>query len=434
MQIFLLLIFTLAAMVVGRAMLSRWFNHLTVYSAIWGSVLILVHSHLIYYNSISAMAWFYIVSAWMCLYLGSATVLLVRGKSLNKSVGENLEIAGPLKNVIWLFSLVALFGLVEQAQSVIREFGSLWVAVFAQGNMLYHARVDYPELGLAGASYIGTFAPAACALSGIYTARVGKLTIAGLAPLALVALSGVLTMGRATTILAIVWFGTAFLYTPRAKFKVYKWQAIVGAILAVSVLVGGISLVSGTRGLAVNDYSVSPAMERASNYAPLLPPLFFYGTGSVVGFSNYLENQDRNPHAFWGMYTFAPILRGLSHLGLDTQVPFYEENYYTPTDINVLTYLKNLHSDFGPLGVLLFPYLLGGVMTWLKLKLDEGYRPLYTVLLAHGYLIICFSSLYNTMFLGIWYSSLILGAAACWWIGKRSRLDMFPDMSQACRA
>jgi oligosaccharide repeat unit polymerase len=434
MLIILLALFTLAAVLVGRTMLGRWFNHLTVYSMIWGSVLILVESHLIYYNSISGMAWFYILSAWLCLYLGSASVLLIRAKRPKLPATAYSGSSRPLRNVIWFFSLIAVIGLISQVQAVIREFGSVWVAVFAQGNALYHTRVDSPELGLAGASYIGTFAPAACALSGIYTARVGKLTIAGLAPLALVALSGVLTMGRATTILAIVWFGTAFLYTPRAKFKVYKWQAIVGAILAVAVLVGGISLVSGTRGLAVNDYSVSPAMERASNYAPLLPPLFFYGTGSVVGFSNYLENQDRNPHAFWGMYTFAPILRGLSHLGLDTQVPFYEENYYTPTDINVLTYLKNLHSDFGPLGVLLFPYLLGGLMTWLKLKLDEVYSPLYTVLLAHGYLIICFSSLYNTMFLGIWYSSLILGLAACWWIGKRSRLDMFPAISQVCRA
>lgn len=418
MLIIFLSLVTIAAILLGRAMLGRWFNHLSIYSAIWGSVLLLVESRLIYYNAISGMAWLYIGSAWACLYLGSATVLLLHTATRQRSVSDYSELVPRLRNVIVFFSLIAVVGVITQIQAVVREFGSLWLGVFAQGNALYHARVDNPELGLAGTSYVGTFAPGACTLAGIYTARVGRITIAGLIPLVLVVVTGLLAMGRANIILAIIWFTAAFLYTPRHKFKLRRWQATTAIALAVLLLIGGIGLISGTRGLAVNYYSISPTAERASAYFPLLPPLLFYYTGPVVGFSDYLDHQNKNSHAFWGMYTFAPIFRAISHFGIHTAVPFYEENYYTPTDINVLTYLKNLHSDFGPAGVLVFPWILGALMTWLKLQLDEKESFTYIVVLTHCYLIICFSSIYNPMFLGIWYSSLFLGLAACWWIGR----------------
>lgn len=429
MLIIVLILLTTAAIAIGRTMLGRWFNHLSIYSVIWGTALILVQTELIHYDRISELAWFEILAAWLCLYLGSATTLLLRGSAPQTPETLDQRWVLRLKTALWVFSIVGVIGVMAQARSVSNVFGGLGVAVFLEGNSLYHARVDYPDLGLAGMSYVGAFAPAACALAGIYTAKLGKLTIAGLLPLTIVAITCVLEMGRATLILAAVWFIAAFVHTPRVRFSIKKWQTAIAVALILGVLVGGFGLINGTRGLSVSDYSVSPVMERASEAVPLLPPIFFYSTGAVVGFSDYLSHQDKNPSAFWGMYTFAPLWRVASHFGMNTAVPFYEENYYTPYDINVLTYLKNVHSDFGPLGVLLFPYFLGMLMTWLKLKLDERFSPLLAVLIAHGYLIICFSFIENVMFLGLWYFSLGLGAAAAYYVSfdsSRRKLSSQP--------
>lgn len=418
MLILFLVLITLLAVLAGRAVLDRWFNHLSIYSAIWGSILILVESDLIRYNPISGLAWFYIFSSWLCLFLGSLTVLGIWGRASRASSAEIEFPVLRLKRILWLFSVVGAIGILAQGLAISRTFGSLIEVIFTQANQLYHARVDYPSLGLSGLSYVGAFAPGACTLAGLYTAKVGKLSLAGLMPLVLVALNGILMMGRAGLILAGVWFVVGFIYAPRRSFKIRRWQAVVAVVGVIAVLVGGIIFINQTRGLAVTYYSVSPAMGRASEYFPVLPALFFYYTGPVVGFSDYLSHPENNPHAFWGMYTFAPLLRVASRLGAATDVPFYEENYFTPYDINVMTWLKNIHSDFGGFGILMFPYLLGALMTWLKLKIDENFRPAYLIILADLYLIIFFSFAYNSMFLGVWYFNLVLGLAACYWLSR----------------
>ncbi|MGC2194105.1 MAG: O-antigen polymerase, partial [Terriglobales bacterium] len=408
-----MLIITICGIVGGRIALNRWFNHLTAYSAIWGSILILVQSRLIAYSPVSGMGWLYIFSAWLCLFLGSFTALGIRGRvARQQSVnGQSLK---RLRFIIWSFTLIGLIGIILQAVAVVHEFGNLAAAIVVQANDLYHARLDNPELG--GASYVGAFCPAACTFAGMYAARVGKFGITPLMPLFVVVFSGILVMGRAGMVVAGIWFTSAFLLTPRPPIKVHRWQVAVAVVLSGAVLVGGFVLINATRGLGLDFPGLSPAMERASDTLPVLPSLFFYYTGPVVGFSDYLAHPDRNPHAFWGMYTFAPLLRFAARLGADTSVPPYEESYFTPRDINIMTYLKNIHSDFGGTGVLLFPYMLGAVMTWLRLRLDEKFDPVYVVLLAHAYVVIMFSFAYNPMSQGVWYISLILGVAACYWL------------------
>jgi len=60
-------------------------------------------------------------------------------------------------------------------------------------------------------------------------------------------------------------------------------------------------------------------------------------------------------------------------------------------------------------GVLLFPYLLRMVMTWLHLSLREKVRTARVVLLAHFYLDVVFSFAFNPMLAGVCYISVCLG-------------------------
>lgn len=118
------------------------------------------------------------------------------------------------------------------------------------------------------------------------------------------------------------------------------------------------------------------------------------------------------------MYTFAPIFRLLSRLGFPTSVPPYEENYWTPFPVNTSTYLKNLHSDFGPSGILFCPFILGAAVASLILQTRRRPRLLGLVLLANIYVLIIFSFSYNFMLSGDWYiASLasVLAAIAVEW-------------------
>ena len=426
MLIIFLFVITVGTVVLGRTMLGRWFNHLSLYSGIWGAALLLVESDLIHYNSISTMAWFYIFSAWLCLFLGSLTTLLLRGRGAQEPTFDDAQLVSRLRLVIWIFSAISFVGIAAQTIGVLREFGGVFNAIFVQGNDLYHARLDHSDIG--GISYVGAFAPAACTLAGIYSAKVRKITVTGVLPVLLVVLAGIFAMGRAGMMFAAIWFAVAFLYTPRSHFRLGRRQAIIASGVAVALVVGGITIISLTRGLEVEYSGLSPVMQQASDQIPILPSLIFDYSGPVVGFSDYLAHPDTNVGKFPGMYTFAPIFRFLSRLGLNTDVPPWEESYYTPREINVMTYLKNVHSDFGAIGVLLFPYFLGAGLTWLKLSLEERFEPSRVVLLSQGYLIIMFSFAYNTMFLGVWYFSLILGLAGCYLLKSSILKALLPQL------
>src|SRR6266436_3613527 len=75
-DIILLAFLTSIAMYIGRLWFKRWFNPLSVYSALWGFCLCNYEMGLIQYYPVSTRAWMYIALAWVSLYLGAATVLL----------------------------------------------------------------------------------------------------------------------------------------------------------------------------------------------------------------------------------------------------------------------------------------------------------------------------------------------------------------------
>jgi oligosaccharide repeat unit polymerase len=156
-------------------------------------------------------------------------------------------------------------------------------------------------------------------------------------------------------------------------------------------------------------------MEKIADYVPSAPSLYFYVTGPIAGFNEYLRHRDQEVGSFWGRYTFAPIYRVLSKLGLPTAVPQigqFSEWYYVPEPINVTTYLKEVYSDFGGLGIAAFPLLLGVFLSFLHLTLENQWTTTKIVLLSHFQVVILWSFFYNFMLTGTWLLSLVAAFVA----------------------
>jgi oligosaccharide repeat unit polymerase len=395
------------AVYVGRMWFKRWFNPLTLYSAIWGFCLFMYELKLIQYYPISREAWFYIAAAWVSLYLGVFTALLAARQGASHSTPPrpiNLE---HIKRAIIILSVIGGVAVARQAQVVSREFGGLLTAIFSGGNDIYLAKLDNE---LAFFPYVGACLYAGCTLSGVYTAAKGKLTILALGPIVLLALGSALSMTRAGVIMAAFLFLAAFLQSPREHpFRIKKWQAMLGAAVAVSVLLGGFILVSATRSLGGNFPGTTPAMESITEYIPFFPSVYSNFSATPVALSMYLSTPEELNTGSWGQYTFAPVLRILSRTGLVRDRPRFEEDYDTPVPTNTSTYLKNLDSDFGFAGVLLFPYVLGFTMTLLISGIARSPKVTSIIVLANLYLLIIGSFAVNLMVLGDWYISLIVG-------------------------
>ena len=59
---------TVMGAIAGRALLGRWYNHVTMYSLTWGFVLSLYSLDLIHYYPITSVAWVYIGTAWFEIF------------------------------------------------------------------------------------------------------------------------------------------------------------------------------------------------------------------------------------------------------------------------------------------------------------------------------------------------------------------------------
>lgn len=412
-----LTMFTGVAVSVARLLFRRWINPLSAYSALWGFCLINYEFRLIQYYPISIAAWSYIYIAWFSLYLGAGLILLIGPRiSVTPRFLLNAE-SNKLKTAVLILSVIGSAGVVGQIISVSHTFGV--AAVLMNPGDIYRARIGNE---MSGIPYAGAFSFAACTLAGIHVAKAGKFTSFTIIPVVLVTLQLLFMMGRTGLGIAAVLFLVPLLYVPRDPGAVTpRWQWIGGGAALAVTLSGAFVFVSAIRGLQVDFPGITPTMDRISEYVPFAPSLYSNFSATPVAFSQYLDSPEANKTGFWGMYTFAPVFRGASKLGFATEVPAYEENYWTPVPMNTSTYLKNVYSDFGPMGICLFPLMLGALTMYLVQTISAEPRMLAIVILANVYVLVVFSFAFDFMLLGDWYIGIMAGVIAALIVGKTAK-------------
>jgi oligosaccharide repeat unit polymerase len=413
-----LTVLTGIGIIIGRIWFKRWFNPLSAYSAIWGFCLCNYELRLIQYYLISAEAWFYIGAAWLSLYLGTAFVHLLGAHAKQLATPPLTVPLDKLKKGILILSMIGAIGVIGQAISVLREFGSLSAAVLSASD-LYNARTSNE---LSGLPYLGSFSYAACTLAGIHVAMSGRFAFITLAPIMLVAAQLVFLVGRTGLGIAAVLFLVAALHaTHPPRKRAWSWRHVLGISVAILLLAGSFLLVSSVRGLGVDYPGVTPAMDRISEYVPVAPSIYSNFSATPVAFSMYLSSPHENKAGFWGMYTFGPIFRLLSRLGFPTRVAPYEEDYWTPFPVNTSTYLKNLHSDFGPIGIFIFPLIIGAAAAYLTRRTRIRPKLVDIVILSNIYVLVVFSFSYNFTVSGDWWIAACASTVAAIVIERKSR-------------
>jgi oligosaccharide repeat unit polymerase len=412
---------------IGRWGFRRWLNPLTVYSAVWGLSLISFELRLIQYYPISLTASTYIALAWFSFILGTGTAFAI-GIPKNRSGAPVLTVdVGRLRAAIFILCAIAAVTVIDQALVLRREFGSVWTAIFLDPGDIYLGRTNgefsfFP--------YVGAFLFAASSMSGVYSAKRGRISLLSLLPLVLEVLNATMGMARGGVLIAGFLFAVSFLFTPKTSGNVVpKWQLVSGVFLVVMLLVGELAFVSTTRHLQTDFSGRTDALDKLSEYIPPLPSLYTNISATPVAFSMYLDTPDEQKTGFWGMNTFAPFYRLLAKLGFPTAVAGYEENYYTPVPMNTSTYLKDVHSDFGLPGIAIFPYLLGLVSAYLGLRIAYGPRLVDIVLLSHFMLVIAASFAINLMFTGDWPISVLSGVVGASIVERLNPRKNAPDLN-----
>lgn len=415
MSIPLVLCALICGIVIGHKLFGKWFNHLSLYSFIMGGLIFLYELKLLPYHDIIPLAWFYIVSSSLSLFIGSATILAARTLSQKQcQIAEsNIDLiifkdkGKALKYSVIFFSLISLFVAIHRWYILIGMFGSI-ENVFINAAVVYRLNVEGEIKEFI--PILPSFVYVAIFFSAIYTAYKGKFSILSFLPFIGIILKELTVFGRGELLFTLFEFViTFFLFRHllnsdiKKRFRFSKPNAYIAVTILFALVIIIASVVKESRGGSDKFVGKSSTLKQLDGNFFISPGLYFYLSADIGVFSRYVELEKENVN--WGENTFKGFYFLLNKLGVAEKPAVYQKAYFIPMWINTGTYLREIHADFGPIGIWIVPYLIGFSITWLWFKFYEEKSLFVLSFLVYLLIIIGFSFLAMVTRLNQWYFS-----------------------------
>jgi oligosaccharide repeat unit polymerase len=419
MSLLLVTISALLGILLGRLFFKKWFNHLTLYSAIMGGLVFFYELKLLPYPDLIPQAWFMLVATFLAFILGTTTVLTAKNLYGNKQLiisetSLNLKIFSDggkaLKYSILLFSFIGLFVALHRWFILIGKFGSIQdviinAAVVYRLNVQGEIKEFIPILP--SFVYVGVF------LSGIYTAYKGRFSFLSFFPVLTIILKELTYFGRGEMLFSSMEFLFTFILFRhllasdlKQRFKFSKGNAFAASVIFLSLLIVASSFVRVSRSAIENYSGANSKLRNLKDNFLFSPSVYLYLSSDVGVLSKYLQLDKEETH--FGQNTFHPVYDLLSKFKVIEKPNFFQKGYFIPMWTNTGTFIREIHADFGIVGVLMLPYILGMLITWFWFRFYND-KSIYDLLfLVYLFIIVGFSFLMMITRLNIWLFSQVI--------------------------
>jgi oligosaccharide repeat unit polymerase len=419
MTFFLIISLSIIIILIGKLQLGKWFNHITIYCVIWSGLILLYGWKLLPYIDIIPIAWFYIILAFLSFLFGTLTITSAKYlysesnlclKKIDAIIPIFIDEGKTLKYTLFFFSVICLYAGIQNWVILLHKFGSI-PSVFLNANKIY---VLNTKGGIKGVvPFISNFGFVAIFFSGLYTAYKGKFSLLTFFPFIGVIIKELAVVGRAGMLLALMEFLiTFFLFRNLLKndkgqrFKFSKRNAIIASTILIAFFIVSASFVRISRGSFENYTGASRALNQFKGNLIISPSLYLYLSSHLGVLSKYSGSEGEDTK--FGENTFLTVYHVLNKFDVLKRDSDYQKGYFIPMWTNTGTYIRELHADFGILGILLGPYLLGLLITWLWFKFYEKKSLIVLTFLVYLYLIVGFSFLVMITRTSYWSISQLL--------------------------
>lgn len=403
----------------GRKIFKTWINHLTIYFFVIGGLTFLFELKLLAYRNLSLTSWFFLISSTLAFLLGIMSVLSARQLNLSKIGFPRVTVESIplfqgdgriLKYSAIFFSLVGLFVALHRWYIMINIFGSI-PAVFVNAAWVYRINVkgeikEFIPI-LPSFVYVGVF------LSALYTAYKGKFSFLSFFPILCIILKELTYFGRGEMLFATLEFVFTFSLTryllrkeENVKYKFSKANATISIILLLAIVLTAASIVRSSRGVKENIRGTSPVLKQLEDSFIFTPSVYFYLSSDLGVLDQYFRKDIES--ANFGENTLRGVYYLLSKLKLVDEPSFFQKGYFIPYWSNTGTWIRELHADFGFTGVIILPYIIGLISTWLWFKFFQEKKIYLLVFLVYLYIILAFSFLMMVTRLNQWFLSQLL--------------------------
>lgn len=414
----IVLFITLIGILSGKIIFRFWINHLTVYSFVMGGLIFLYEIKLLPYPDLSFTTWFFLFVSTLAFIFGILTILSANALNNETTHTERVRVSildmpifadggRILRYSAIFFSLVGLFVALHRWYIMINIFGSV-PSVFLNAAWVYRINVkgeikEFIPI-LPSFVYVGVF------LSAIYTAYKGKFSFLSFFPIFCIILKELTYFGRGEMLFATFeFFFTFFLMRnilnqeTNVPFKFSRKTALISIILLLALVIAAASIVRTSRGIKENFRGASQELRQLEENMILTPSVYFYLSSDLGVLNQYLFYDNEN--AKFGENTFRGIYYLLSKLKIVEEPEFFQKGYFIPMWSNTGTYLREIHADFGISGVIIVPFLLGLLCSWLWFKFIQQKSLFSLVILVYLYIVLAFSFLVVVTRLNQWFLS-----------------------------
>ena len=186
-------------------------------------------------------------------------------------------------------------------------------------------------------------------------------------------------------------------------FKFSRKTALISIILLLALVIAAASIVRTSRGIKENFRGASQELRQLEENMILTPSVYFYLSSDLGVLNQYLFYDNEN--AKFGENTFRGVYYLLSKLKIVEEPEFFQKGYFIPMWSNTGTYLREIHADFGISGVIIVPFLLGLLCSWLWFKFIQQKSLFSLVILVYLYIVLAFSFLVVVTRLNQWFLS-----------------------------
>ncbi|PXV63072.1 oligosaccharide repeat unit polymerase [Halanaerobium congolense] len=376
---------------------------LGIYGIVWLGLIVFSRIGFVEYNSFTFEAnLIYLLNYFMFL-LGSLTIKIGvkwqinKKKLLNKINYERLNLFNDklILYVIRILLFISLFSIIIKWIVLINNFGSLTFIINHANHVRYQLigsnNLNFPFY-YRYIAYLSSLSIIAAVFSSFYVIFISSKVITPYLSLIILLLNDLVTFGRINIIWGSLFFVSAFIISVYLGINKINYKTILKYIIIVVVVFLIINLPRQIR---------SNGVGLISNISDTFKSYYIYATGGFTAFSEYLRTAKSSTTNGWAF--FNPFMRFFERLGIIKSIDFsYIYDFIDiPFRFNVFTILRDIYSDFGIIGIILIPYILGGFSTYICFSLKYKFKLTTILMLIYIYMSIIFSVIYNPFSMGV---------------------------------
>lgn len=292
-----------------------------------------------------------------------------------------------------LFSIIGLFASLQHWSVLLHKYGS-FANIFLNAQEIYSKRITSEEVkGVF--PYLWLFSYFAVFLGGAYSAYKRRVTLLSLIPIVAIVLNESARFTRSGILFGLLEFMISFIlfryYLSDSKESkpISRPLVILTTVVVITITVLGATLVRVIRNPTDSLKGSTNTISKMNTGGIISPSVYFYAASQVGVLNAYLRDDDED--VTFGNSTFLLFYNLLAKFDIVNQPQIFQKGYFIPYWSNTATYLRDLHSDFGFSGPLIFPFLLGLITTIFWFRFLKSGNALSYVILVHLFIVIAIS-------------------------------------------